>query len=1626
MSKLTIPKKKKSKKNFTLLEKMIPLFKKFVSDLELPQHIFDSLEISRNNKEMEIFALSLPDLLYPDTYILAGRIYIYLHTMTAPRTVGDYIDILDGRDLQPEIRKFFQENQKVLDALLEETFYYNFRDHTILSASKCVDYLLRVSRSDPPVETPCLLMLRQAVQFYYEEGIDDVKKCYWELIEQEYVHASPTMFNAGTRKNQMSSCFDQNTDVITVNRGPVKIKDVMIGDIVPTHKGNFKKVVQLHQNPLEDRVMHMIKISKTPVFKVTGNHRFWTIKNGKKEPAWVETSEITSKDFICIPRKTKGSNVFPIDLTKNVSGKYKFRESGNLIDWSRTWTCIDHLNGTENMITRTRKITGTRKSWEADKDWAFFVGAWYGDGNIMTQKRKGVTTFKGIRLVVHESNKKLMKKYIEIGEEKMGVNSCVNKGTTYNKNLYYIDFHSSIIGEYFEKHYGKGFDGKKLDKNMFSWGYNEVRSFVCGLFSTDGCFAKDGNQTITMSNPKFLKDVYSLLRINGIDASYNIKEKEKVKMASCDIATINIPRTYLIKSEICKYYSDKRLSMKFEKNTRIKEVDGHVFLKVMSNDKIEDRPEFVYTIGVEDDHSYCVEGVMAENCFLLSIGDNLEDLLYTGAGDVAMISRLQGGIGMSLNKVRHSSISNTGKSSGVLPFARIYDSTIRCVDQGGKRNGAATISLNDWHIDAEDFICARDNYSQDGIRLKQANTALFVSSLFMRRVRQDKEWTLFCPAKAILEGVHLTEVRGDRFDELYHKLEEEIPRRKKEFIEINTQIEEIEREINSGKTNSNLLKKLNILTRHRVKVRKNLIDYKVVNARKMYNLICNMQMKSSFPYIVYADTINLKNNTMNIGLTQSSNLCVAPETKILTDNGHLMIGDLEDKVVNIWNGKQFSEVIVKKTGENQKLIKIMLDDGSVLECTPYHKFYIQDGYVTKTVNDILKSGKVSKVEAKDLVKGMTLVKCVHPIIDSGPSLKNAYTNGFFSGDGTCLKYEKRWDAKDIEKKFFVPVNYDLRSKLEWLAGFSDADGCVLLNENNQSIQLTSIHEEFMKNIKLMLQTCGCNPNISVCSEEGETLLLDGKGGKKMFKTKKQYRMVINSFETQILIENGLETHRLKLVKEHVQRKASQFIKVSSVEETGRISDTYCFEEPLRNAGIFNGIFTSQCLEISLPATPTEIASCNLGHVNLKKFLKEDDEGNLRYDYIHLGRATQALVRNIDKVIEYNYYPLDERDKKGKVTKAGKIHRPNIENRPLGIGVSGLAEVFALLGIPYDSDEAVMINKKIFAVMYFNGLYQSMLLAKKNGAYATFRTGESRIFSKDEGGWTTYDGSPLANGYFQFDLWNAEAEYLDSIGELNEKIYRRADDTPINPTEWGNDIPLNTWDELRGEILKYGVRNSMILALMPTASSAQMLRNAETTEAHQTLLYSRKLAHGNYIAFSEPFVRDMKKLKIWNKKMIDFINVSNGSIDGIHFFVTENPEFFPELCWIGVNQSDGTKKLRLDSETLRTIMDLRKIHKGMYEISQKVTARMARQRGIYVDQSQSFNCYLPDPNEDILKAFHQYTDALRLKTGMYYLRANPASQTGKFTVDLDVQKYHSGLAKTRKKFVCAEDECIMCQ
>jgi ribonucleoside-diphosphate reductase alpha chain len=331
-----------------------------------------------------------------------------------------------------------------------------------------------------------------------------------------------------------------------------------------------------------------------------------------------------------------------------------------------------------------------------------------------------------------------------------------------------------------------------------------------------------------------------------------------------------------------------------------------------------------------------------------------------------------------------------------------------------------------------------------------------------------------------------------------------------------------------------------------------------------------------------------------------------------------------------------------------------------------------------------------------------------------------------------------------------------------------------------------------------------------------------------------------------------------------------------------------------------------CTEIVEYTAPDEIAVCNLASIALPKFV---DEKNKTFDFQKLFEVTKVVTKNLNKIIDLNYYPVPE------------ARKSNLRHRPIGIGVQGLADAFVLMRYPFDSEGAKQLNKDIFETIYFAALTASNELAQKYGPYET------------------YQGSPISQGIFQFDMWGVK--------------------------------PSNRWDweTLRQNILKYGVRNSLLLAPMPTASTSQILGNNECFEPFTSNIYVRRVLSGEFIVVNKYLLRDLVKLELWNDTLKNKIIAANGSIQNID----EIPQ------------------------------EIKNLYKTVWEIKQRHIVDMAADRGAFIDQSQSLNLFMQDVNVAKLSSAHFYAWKKGLKTGMYYLRTKAAADAIKFTVEQSALK-----------------------
>ncbi|NBU34182.1 ribonucleoside-diphosphate reductase subunit alpha [bacterium] len=702
-------------------------------------------------------------------------------------------------------------------------------------------YLLRVN--GVIVERPQHMYMRVALGIH-QDDIDSVLKTYEYISQHFYTHASPSLFNAGTRMSNLSSCFHEDTIVATVNRGPVKIKDVQLGDQVVTHLGNVKKVVQLHKNPLGERKLYELNVSKTAPIKVTDNHKLWVVKAEKNgmhtlkktgktnvysKPKWTSVDDLQKGDYISIPNKRESiryTTTLDIATFKDFIEKNPMKQCVLDCD-EKTVTLTTHFTCKRGDIEylNYRKHGVVNRFWSIDADFAKFIGIFYGNGHIITSKdTKGNQATRGIGITIHSKDVDLIEFCNRIGEKIFGINATLHKMKY--QNVVQVLFNSALIGEIFEHLFGKYVDKKRLWSEMFKWDTHLVMSMVEGLITTDGCITESNVVSIQMSNVTFMRGLYYLLRNNNIDVSYG-KEKRQ-KQGTQNHIQISIPYSAICKDNIDKCYNDMRIGQLPIKSCRNQyspiAIDGFKFLKFEGKRQITDNlPEYVYTLGVEDDHSYNVEGIIAQNCFLLGSHDSI-DGIYKTITDCARISKLGGGIGVHISDIRakNSIIRGTnGTSDGIVPMIRVYNATALYVDQSSRRKGSFAMYLEPWHADIMPFLDLKKNQGHEDLRARDLFYALWTPDYFMEQVQCDGDWYLMCPD----ECPGLTESYGDDFKRLYLKYISENKYRKK------------------------------------------------VKAQDIWTRVMDSQIETGTPYICYKDSVNRKCNQKNIGTIKSSNLC---------------------------------------------------------------------------------------------------------------------------------------------------------------------------------------------------------------------------------------------------------------------------------------------------------------------------------------------------------------------------------------------------------------------------------------------------------------------------------------------------------------------------------------------------------------------------------------------------------------------------------------------------------------------------------------------------------------------------------------------------------------------------------
>lgn len=635
------------------------------------------------------------------------------------------------------------------------------------------------------------------------------------------------------------------------------------------------------------------------------------------------------------------------------------------------------------------------------------------------------------------------------------------------------------------------------------------------------------------------------------------------------------------------------------------------------------------------------------SCHIIDIDDSRESI-FDNISQLAAMSANGGGVGIRISKVRARGSrirKKKGASGGVCPWIKIINATIVATNQRGVRAGACTVGIDVWHADLLEYMDLRGDAGSEHTKARDILLQFIISDEFMRRVILDKDWYLVCPTEIKnVFGYQLADMYGDEFTNAYHV---------------------IEAYINSSAPPLDVVKK--------------------VSAKAIWKKMLMLLLETGTPYVAFKDRINAFNPNKHEGIIGGVNLCVAPETLLMTDRGHLPIATLAGQVVNAWNGTEWSEVTVRQTGENQPLLRVHFNNGETLDCTYYHKFHVQRGICKREI-----------IEARDLEIGDKLIKFDLPVLSSDNDvdlLTSKLGDGkeellsYIGGSSTLrspevavydyVKQACRKPSLYCPDELTVPINgYTIQSRLEWLARLLDSDGTY---HSFQNFRITHTSKPFLLQVRLMLQTLGVDSSVFLRRHRAHR--------------QEKFCLLIDKYGVYQLFQLGLRTNRLQWVAIKPKYDNTDYITIEKVELTGRRDNTYCAHEPKLNRLIFNGVITGNCVESYSLFNSSYSHCCMLLSLVLPRIA--DDE---------MADVSRTAVRLLDAACDLTTSPTPE----------ARAHVNRY--RTIGVGVMGLADWLAIRRLKYQDLDVI---EKLFEDICFYTTQASVELAEERGAYPAF-------------------------------------------------------------------------------------------------------------------------------------------------------------------------------------------------------------------------------------------------------------------------------------------------------------------
>ena len=1071
--------------------------------------------------------------------------------------------------------------------------------------------------------------------------------------------------------SSLSNCFAAGTKVHTT-KGVRDIQDIEIGDCVVTHENRVKQVSQIHKNKLEGRQLYNFKCYRTPEVKVTGNHKFMSISKEQlkwgMKPQWNEIKYLRAGDYIQVPNNKENGLAIDFDISSLFGEKFEYGNKSYEVERSADQIRLVTVSKSGTRYLHSHFMPSIIK---ADEDFAYFVGLWYGDGCIFGEntKSKVRNCVRGITFTFGSHEEKLtsfVTTYLSSNAIPFDLNDNDHiDGTTQ------IVVHSSVLGYAFEQFFGRGFAGKKLHSSMHNWPTNMVKSLAKGLIDSDGTITKQGDVRVVMVNDNFITEVYHLLR----------SKNQLVGLSRTKQATrLDFGRNNFYRNSSKKTYKDKRTTELLSNKTfHSIEIDGNTFVQILEKSIINDKPEYVYTFGVDDDHSYSVEGLVAMNCFVIeSPYDSFGGILKTDQEQAQLMKR-RGGVGFDISTIRPKGIktNNAAKTTdGIGVFMERFSNTCREVAQSGRR-GALMLSISIHHPEIQTFINIKRNLK----KVTGANISIRLSDEFMNAVKNKQDYQLRFPV-----------------DEL-----------KNPSISSFVSANEIWNEI--------------IESAH-MSAEPGLLFWDTIKRESPADAYPQFKTVSTNPCFSGDTLIATADGRNAVSIKQ-----LAEEGKdVLVYSLNPASGDVEIKTARN----------PRLTGSDKKLYRVTLNDNSFLDVTSNHEFLLNSGerkqtielstgdflprfskkmssderYVVignahnnskmledvelKRIEDSTRSGKMfDLIKLASIKMGYSYLDQDKKLVETIKSMTEQGYNSYIVKDKVSVIHVNKI-CEICQKTFSVP-------HLQREAAFCSTTCSDQYVSNNKNISLARINAERQERIyselKLILNR---DPLMSEWQNECNKQKISTNcliGHARTFKNKFG-RQVVSVVE----IPGNHDVYNLTVDLNHT---------VSIITD--------------KNNNIFNGVHVPQCGEITLSAYD----SCRLLLVNTLSFVKNPFEANASFDYEKYAEIVQASQKLMDDMIDLELEcvnaiiakvkkdPEPEDIKRVEIDLWHKIRQSAIDGRRTGLGVTAIGDTLAALNIRYGSDESIVQIEEIYKHLALNAYRSTVNMAKERGAFPSF-------------------------------------------------------------------------------------------------------------------------------------------------------------------------------------------------------------------------------------------------------------------------------------------------------------------